>query len=147
MRLIAARTLEHGLRLLKYGDPVRKVIEEDIRIVREDGDCEGRHKEAKRRKMGYTVPGELLLSSRAMLYLAKHRGYPNHGLLRNVSVRVVEAASLANPSGSRSWNEACPAEEIKWQDENIDPAVHYIFDHFGEPVSQVKNLIGLPGSA
>jgi hypothetical protein len=102
MRLTAALALEHGLRFLPADDLTRKVIEEDIEIVRQGGDCQEQYKQAKKRKIGYTPIGLLLQGSVALLKLAKYRGYPTDGMLQNVCYFPTEAGYLVSQS-TRDW--------------------------------------------
>jgi hypothetical protein len=133
MRLVAALALEHGLRFLPPKHAVRKLVEKDITIVRHGDEFEikARHTQAKKRPVNYTPEGLMLQGARALLFLAKHKGYPSHGLLKNVCYFPTEAGFLSSKSND---GRAEQHAEWEWQDKNIQPLVEQIFQSWGEPL-------------
>lgn len=136
-RMIAALTIEHGLRFLDADDPTRALIEEDIRVVRtRDRDAIAqRHKESKKREKSYTVPGLLLQGSEAMLWAGKHRGYVSGGWLDWVTYFPEEAGFLSNKDIRRiedvDVSHTIRHSERKWQDRWIRPLIHRLFNEWG----------------
>lgn len=145
MRLLAALAMEHGLRFLAADDAVRKTIEEDIKIVRagEEFEIEERYKQAKERKVSYTPPGLLLQGANALLYLAKHKGYPPSSLIQRVLYFPTEAGFLVS-SAKRVWEEYGKEQhaERQWQEENLLPLERRLFQEWGEAgvLEDIKKL-------
>jgi hypothetical protein len=131
MRLLAALTIEHGLRLLSIEDGARKLIQEDIAIVRGGNESEirSRYSAAKRRKVSYTPAGLLLQGSTAMLSLAKCRGHVPDGPLQAVIYFPGEAAFLIDSERGRSSGER--RAEWDWQEAMIRPLRHRLFEDYG----------------
>jgi hypothetical protein len=131
MRLLAALTIEHGLRLLSPDDEARSAIEGDIAIVRSGGESEirSRYLAAKRRKVSYTPAGLLLQGSTAMLDLGKSRGHVPDGLLRAVIYFPGEAAFLIDGERGRSSGER--RAEWDWQEAVIHPLRDRLFEDYG----------------
>lgn len=145
MRLLAALAIEHGLRFLTDstdGTDARRVIEEDIEIVRTRSDFEiaHRYKQAKKRKVDYTTPGLLLQGSTAMLYLGKHGGYPPGCLVERVFYFPTEAGYLIK-TGLRSFGKHQRAEYV-WQEKYLRPLLRRLFDKWGDPatLADIKTL-------
>ena len=131
MALAAVLAVEHGLRMLPSDSPERILIEQDIAVVR-SGDLDAIKKqcrEASRRWMPYTTPGLLLQGSLMALKIAKHKGFPNSGLLSHAFYCVREAGSQINTEEYRAEERtefqelfvsmylACPEhKKEKWDD-------------------------------
>jgi hypothetical protein len=131
MRLLAALTIEHGLRFLSPENESRRMIEEDIAIVRSGNDFEIRsqYSKAKRRKVSHSPEGLLLRGATEMLYVAKHRGNVRHGLLRNVIYCPGETAFLIDEKRGNGSQEQ--KAEQDWQESVIDPLCHRLFEDYG----------------
>lgn len=131
MRLLAALTMEHGLRLLSPDEETKKTIEEDIAIVRSGNEfsIRSRYSAAKRRKAGYTPAGLLLQGSIAMLDLAKCRSHVPDGPLRAVIYFPGEAAFLIDDKKGRSSGER--RAEWDWQEAVIHPLRARLFEDYG----------------
>jgi len=134
LRLIGALGLEHGLRFLPEKDPTRKLIEEDIRLVRTTDDYPAfasRYKQAKKRKVSYSVPGLLTQGAQALLYLAKHGGYPTDGLVRRVLYFPTEAGYMFDIENHDTYGAERRAE-CAWQETNLWPLRSRLFAQWGE---------------
>lgn len=69
-----------------------------------------------------------------MLYLAKHGGYPSHGLLRNVEIHLSEAGYLVSRE-TRDANQMGREQHVErdWQSKYLLPMVEFVFHRsFGE---------------
>jgi len=144
MRLLAALAIEHGLRFLDdtRDAETKKMIEQDIAVVRAENDFEIRRRfaDAKHRKAAHTPESLMLQGSRALLALAKHKGTPRDGSLRMVMYFPIEAAFLHGDKSGRSSQEQ--EAESKWQATVIDPLQNRLMeDYGGETVpSEIEKL-------
>lgn len=134
MQLLAALTIEHGLRLLAESDEVVQLIREDIAIVRSANEWEikSQYAQAKRRKVDYTPAGLLLQGSTAMLFLAKHGGHISDGPIQSVLYFPDEAAYLVDCKKRPESGER--AAEQNWQTTIVRPFVHRLFEDYGGAV-------------
>ena len=119
MALVAALSIEHSLRMLPSDSPERVLIKEDIAAVRSGDELviDSRYRAAAKRRVNYSIPGLLLQGSTTMLRIAKHRGYPNGGLLSYALYCPREAGSLVQTESYGAEERA----ECRWQEKNLIP--------------------------
>jgi hypothetical protein len=140
MQLLAAFTIEHGLRLLPSDDKAAVLIREDVAIVRRANEWEikSRYAEAKRRKVSYTPAGLLLQGSTAMLFLAKHQGHIPDGPIQSVLYFPDEAAYLVDcKKGEKSREREA---ERNWQATKIRPLLGRLFSKRPANLLWVRHL-------
>jgi hypothetical protein len=151
-RLLAALAVEHGLRLLSADDPARKLIEEDIRIVREGSksDISRRYTLAKKRRTdGVTVgvaAGRLLCSSRRMLHLAKQQSLLEGFWLASVFFWAAEAAGGDWIKNSDIYGDKEERAEQEWQEKNLWPLESRLFQCCGE-LQVVEDVVNFKEAA